>query len=241
MNSPVHGWWPRAVVAAGTVSLMFVLACQQQSEKPSEATGGQKAASPTAQMPQNMLDALHGKTGETPSLQPQGPMPAPGQTVPPQGMAAPSMQGVPQQGMQGMPNKGVQGMPKGMKGMPMRLGAVPKKIVVPAQVKNGWKAVVLEMTETGGASKSYEIAVNGGMAVPGSGLTLKVVSFLPDFKMTAEGFTSSSNEPKNPAAKVVVVEKGKTIFEGWLFKLHPDVHPFQHPKYRLTLKNGVAA
>jgi len=44
---------------------------------------------------------------------------------------------------------------------------------------------------------------------------------------------------RNPAARIAVVEKGNEIFAGWIFTRFPDVHPFQHPRFSLTLEGGV--
>jgi hypothetical protein len=221
MNSSSLGWRPLIIVVA--VLAIFVLAagCQQKQE-PAKPEGNQPAG-PTAQMPQNMLDALHGK-------QPEGgaQMTPPPGGMPPAGMAPAGMA----QG--GMAQGGAPGMPAGMP-------KVARQVVVSEAVKKGWKGVVVQVTEKGGASKDYQVAIHGKLDIPGSSLTVQVEEFLPDFKMTPQGITSVSNEPKNPAVKVVVVEGGKPVFKGWLFKMFPDAHPFQHPKYHLSLKNGVAA
>ena len=218
MNSRLLGWRPLSLLTVALAILLLALGCQQ-GKKPPE---GAKPGPGTAQLPQQMLDALHGK-------QPEGAQ-APGAPMPPMAM--------PQGAPQGMGPGMMQGAPQGMPGGVPR---VPGNIIVPEQVKKGWKAVVVQVVEAGGATKDYRIAINDQLIIPGSGLTLKVESFLPDFKMTPQGITSLSNEPKNPAARVVVVEGGKTIFKGWLFKLFPEAHPFQHPKYRLLLKDWVAA
>ncbi len=221
MSSPVSGRRLLAVVMVTAVLLLLAAGCQQKQQNAPQAEGSKPAAA-TAQLPQPMLDALHGK--------------APGgQTAPPQGMP-----GMPPQGMpMAMPQGG--GMsPGGMK-MPGGMPRVPSTIIVSDEIKRSWKAVVVQVSEAGGATKDYRVPINGQLAIPGSGLTLKVEGFLPDFKMTAAGITSLSNTPKNPAARVMVVEGGKTIFKGWLFKLFPEAHPFQHPKYRVILKDAVAA
>jgi hypothetical protein len=57
--------------------------------------------------------------------------------------------------------------------------------------------------------------------------------------MTADAITSSSFEPENPAARIEVLEKGNSIFSGWVFTRFPDVHPFQHPRFSLRLEGGV--
>lgn len=114
------------------------------------------------------------------------------------------------------------------------------KVIVPEAVKGKWDAVKL-IVEDKIAKKSSEITVklNSEYDIPNSNLKIKVGEFLPDFKMDGLTITSSSNEPNNPAVRVIVYENGKEIFKGWLYSKFPTIHPFQHDRYGLTLKEGV--
>lgn len=114
------------------------------------------------------------------------------------------------------------------------------KVIVPEAVKGKWDAVKL-LVEDKVTKKTSEITVklNSEYSIPNSNLKIKVGEFLPDFKMDGLTITSSSNEPNNPAVRVIVYENGKEIFKGWLYSKFPTIHPFQHDKYGLTLKEGV--
>jgi hypothetical protein len=57
--------------------------------------------------------------------------------------------------------------------------------------------------------------------------------------MDGTTLTSQSNEPKNPAAQVLIMEGGKEVFKGWLFMLYPTTHAFQHPRYGFTVVGFV--
>ena len=140
----------------------------------------------------------------------------------------------PPQGAPGQP--GMPGAPHGEAGAP----PVEKKIVVPDDVKAAWKAVKVEVEfKEKKGKKAFTIPLNSEFKVPDSDLTLKVGNFLPQFAMGADQITSSSNNPENPAAQLEVFQGGKEIFHGWLFSLHPTVHPFTHDKYGVTLLEGV--
>jgi len=114
------------------------------------------------------------------------------------------------------------------------------KVVVPEAVKGKWDAVKL-VIEDKLAKKTSEVTVklDSEYTIPNSNLKIKVGEFLPDFKMDGLTITSSSNEPNNPAVRVAVYENGKEIFKGWLYSKFPTIHPFQHDKYGITLKEGV--
>ncbi|HIC90791.1 MAG TPA: DUF2155 domain-containing protein [Syntrophaceae bacterium] len=119
---------------------------------------------------------------------------------------------------------------------------VPNKIVIPKEVEGKWKAIVVEVTDKKvGETKEYTLDLKGHFTIPDTGLKVHVQNFLPDFSMSSQGITSFSDEPKNPAARVAISEGGKVIFEGWLFKLYPKVHAFQHPRYSIILKNHIRA
>jgi hypothetical protein len=126
--------------------------------------------------------------------------------------------------------------------MPGEAGMPPveKKIVVPDAVKAGWKAVKVEVEfKEKKSKKAFTIPLNSELKVPDTDLTLKVGSFLPNFSMAADQITSSSNNPENPAAQLEVFQGEKEIFHGWLFSLHPTVHPFTHDKYGVALLEGI--
>ncbi|NOY65603.1 MAG: DUF2155 domain-containing protein, partial [Nitrospirae bacterium] len=36
-------------------------------------------------------------------------------------------------------------------------------------------------------------------------------------------------------------ENNKEIFNGWLYSKFPDIHPFQHEKFSVTLIEGIKA
>ncbi len=116
------------------------------------------------------------------------------------------------------------------------------KIVVPETVKGKWDAVKLEIVDkTTSKKETVTVKLNSEYKIPNSNLKIKVGEFLPDFRMDGLTITSASNEPKNPAVRVIVYEGDKEIFKGWLYSKFPTIHPFQHDKYALTLVEGIKA
>jgi hypothetical protein len=113
-------------------------------------------------------------------------------------------------------------------------------VVVPDNVKGQWTAVVITIEDkTTGTSEDVKIAVNSAHTIKDSDVKIEVGDFLPDFKMDGVTITSSSNEPNNPAVRVVVYEGEEEVFKGWLYSKFPAIHPFQHERYGLLLKEGV--
>ncbi len=175
------------------------------------------------------VSACKKKEAQPPVPQTPGPM-APGQMPPGPMMQGPGSPG----GQQQAPALGVM-MPRGK-----------AQVVVPDSVKGKWSAVKI-IVEDKIAKKRQEYTVNLGsdFNVPNSNIKISVGEFLPDFKMEGLTLTSVSNKPNNPALGIRVFENNKQIFPapgkqwGWLFEKIPTIHPFEHPKYSIILKEGV--
>ncbi len=117
-------------------------------------------------------------------------------------------------------------------------------VVVPQEVKESWTSAVFIIKDKQEA-KQNEITVKIGdeFDITGSNLVVKTGPFLPDFKMSAETITSTSNNPDNPAIGVEIYENGVKVFPtsgkwGWLYVNFPTIHSFEHSRYALVLKEG---
>jgi hypothetical protein len=129
--------------------------------------------------------------------------------------------------------------PRLAKPQPARMASV---VVVPESVRGKWKAVEIAVSDKSARKQQiYTIAIGSEFKLPGSDLTLKVENFLPHFVMEGTTLTSQSNELKNPAAQLVISEGGHEIFRGWLFRLYPTTHAFQHPQFGFTLVDYIPA
>ncbi len=131
----------------------------------------------------------------------------------------------------GAPADSIHGM-AGM-GMPAKKEST---VVVPEALKGRWKSVRIVVVETASRKEiSCVVSVGSDFKVPGTDLTLRVESLLPDFSMGGGVITSKSDKLENPAVQVRILEAGKETFKGWMFAKFPDAHPFEHPKYSARL------
>jgi hypothetical protein len=122
------------------------------------------------------------------------------------------------------------------------------QVVVPENVKGKWSSVKL-LIEDKEAKKvqEYTVKLNSEWKIPGSNLKVTVGEFLPDFTMDGDKITSGSSEMNNPVVGIKVTEGDKQIFPapgkqwGWLWsrKELQSMHPFEHPKYNIMLKEPV--
>jgi hypothetical protein len=115
-------------------------------------------------------------------------------------------------------------------------------VAVPEMVKGKWKAVKIGVTDKHSNKETvYTVAIGSSLNIPGSNLAIRVDNFLPHFTMEGRILTSLTNEPKNPAAQVRILEGNKEVFMGWLFSLYPTTHAFQHTDYGFSLVDFVPA
>jgi hypothetical protein len=118
---------------------------------------------------------------------------------------------------------------------------VDRTVIVPKEVAAKWSAVKLNIQDKAGkGAKQYVIAIGSDLAIPNTNMKVKVLAFLPDFRMGDKEITSASDKPNNPAAQIVVQEPGKEEWKGWVYSMHPEIHPFQHEKVAITLVGGVS-
>jgi len=122
-----------------------------------------------------------------------------------------------------------------------QVGATVRPVRVPDSVKGNWSAVKLRIEAKAGgqAPEVVTVKLGGDVRIAGSPLTVRVGEFLPALQVGGAEVTSASNDPVNPAAFVTVLDGGKEIFKGWLFSKFPEMQPFEHPQYRITLVEGV--
>lgn len=124
-----------------------------------------------------------------------------------------------------------------------QMGSGGRLIRVPDEVNGKWQAVRLRVEEKSGGRppQVFTVKLGGQFDIPGSKLQVRVGEFLPALQVSGNEVTSASNNPTNPAVMVTVSEGGKEAFKGWLFSKFPEMQPFEHPKYRITLVEGVPA
>jgi hypothetical protein len=178
------------------------------------------------------------KEKRQPTSQPPEPvMPGPIQTGPITSEPMPSGQMMPEQ------------MPRGGQEVARPGPMMPRgktQVVVPDSVKNAWGAARIIIEDKIAKTKQeYTVKLNSDFKIPNSNLRIHVGDFLPDFRMEGLNLTSASNNPNNPALAIRVYEGEKQIFPapgrswGWLFAKVPSIHPFEHQKYGIFLKEGL--
>jgi hypothetical protein len=115
------------------------------------------------------------------------------------------------------------------------------RLNIPADVKAKWKTVELSVAGKDIAVRKLQIAVGGAAGIDKSGLTVRVVAYVPAFQSDAGVVTSASNSPDNPAVLIQLVDKTQVLSEGWVFQKLPDFNTYQSEKLHVQLLSASAA
>ena len=120
--------------------------------------------------------------------------------------------------------------------------ALNTKVTLPKAIRRAWSGVKIKVIDTKtNTTEMFDVPIGRSQKLGNIGLKITVLDFVPDFVMGADGITSRSAESRNPAAQVVISQKGKPDFKGWLFATMPDIHPYPNPAYRVLLAGGIPA
>lgn len=93
-------------------------------------------------------------------------------------------------------------------------------------VPGGGGEVLLRFVRRGGQEgREHRVAAGERFRIDGSDDEAEVETILPDFVMDSNGgFASRSDEPRNPAARVIIYSPGKEPYKVWTFAQFPDFH-----------------
>ena len=105
------------------------------------------------------------------------------------------------------------------------------------QVKERFKGVELVVnSKTGGKNIHIDVGIGETVDVADTSLNIEIEAYYPDFIMDElNGIVTKSLDEKNPSAKIKIYKEHNLIFDGWLFKNYPDVHPFDDDEYDIRL------
>ena len=108
------------------------------------------------------------------------------------------------------------------------------------EITEKYSGIKIEAVNKSDGSKMEIIAPFCQKTVIGNtGLEIIISSYFTSFTMVDGGVKNVSMEENNPAAKVIITDNGSQVFDGWLFQEYPDMHPFEHPVWKVILAGAV--
>ena len=118
---------------------------------------------------------------------------------------------------------------------------VKTRLNIPADVQAKWKTVELSVAGKDITVRKLRIAVGAEAGIDKSGLTVRVVAYVPAFQSDAGAVTSASNNPDNPAVLIQLADKGQVLSEGWVFQKLPDFNTYASDKLQVQLLAASAS
>ncbi|MFQ5441338.1 MAG: hypothetical protein ACE5EB_01265 [Thermodesulfobacteriota bacterium] len=111
-----------------------------------------------------------------------------------------------------------------------------KDVKISEEVRKKWKEVNLKITDAASKeTKSVKLNIGSTVQLTDDGYHLKVEVFVPDYAIVEDHIESRSNEPNNPAVLVDILQGGKVVTRGWIFKDYPEFNSYNSQRFQLVL------
>lgn len=97
---------------------------------------------------------------------------------------------------------------------------IPKDvvIVVPDSTKAAFHTVKMGVGNRKTKEiKKFDVKIGGTANVPGTGFTIKIGPYLPNFRVSGKTITTRDDKPDDPAVRATISEGGKVVFDGFIF------------------------
>ncbi|MDP2689507.1 MAG: hypothetical protein Q8P48_05275 [Deltaproteobacteria bacterium] len=111
-----------------------------------------------------------------------------------------------------------------------------KEIKLSPEVKKKWKEAKLEVTDAASKqTRTVSIKVGSAVQLNDAGLKLKLDVIVPDYAISDNRIESRSNDAKNPAVLVDLLEGDKSVARGWVFRDFPEFNSYTDGRFPLVL------
>lgn len=110
-----------------------------------------------------------------------------------------------------------------------------KEIKISDDVKAKWKEVKIEVTDSSQKKELLTLKVGNVVPLKKEPFKLKVEVFVPDYAISDNKILSRSNEPKNPAVLIDLMDGDKTVARGWIFKEFPEFNSYNDDRFQIAL------
>lgn len=110
-----------------------------------------------------------------------------------------------------------------------------KVVSLSDDVKSKWKEAKLEITDAGSNGKQVVSIKVGGDVKLKEGVRLKVEALVPDYAIADNQIESRSNEARNPAVLVELIENDKSVAKGWVFRDFPEFNSYTDARFPIKL------
>lgn len=117
-----------------------------------------------------------------------------------------------------------------------------KEVKIAPEVKKKWTMAKLDITDASTKqAKTVTVAVGKAVQLNDAGLKIRLEVIVPDYAIAENRIESRSNEPKNPAALIEIIDGNKVVARGWVFKNFPEFNSYTDARFPVVLvETGTA-
>jgi hypothetical protein len=111
-----------------------------------------------------------------------------------------------------------------------------KEVSISAEVKKKWTMAKVDITDAS-TKQTMTVTLTVGKAVKlnDAGLKIKLEVIVPDYAIAESKIESRSNEAKNPAALIEIIEGDKVTSRGWVFRDFPEFNSYTDTRFPVVL------
>lgn len=116
-----------------------------------------------------------------------------------------------------------------------------KRLNIAPAVQAKWKEATIEVTDASTKkTETFTVKTGSTVELKGSGFKVKLEAVVPDYAIIGDAVESRSNDDRNPAVLVELIEKDKSVARGWVFRNFPDFNSYKDSRIQVVLVAPVA-
>lgn len=111
-----------------------------------------------------------------------------------------------------------------------------KEVSISDEVKKKWTMAKVDITDAS-TKQTMTVTLTVGKAVKlnDAGLKIKLEVIVPDYAIAESKIETRSNEAKNPAALIEIIEGDKVTSRGWVFRDFPEFNSYTDTRFPVVL------
>jgi len=117
-----------------------------------------------------------------------------------------------------------------------------KEVSIAPEVKKKWTMAKLDITDASTKqTKTVTVTVNKAVQLNDAGLKIRLDVIVPDYAIAENRIETRSNEAKNPAALIEIIEGEKVVARGWVFRDFPEFNSYTDARFPVVLVEAGTA
>ncbi|GMR05343.1 MAG: hypothetical protein BMS9Abin24_149 [Thermodesulfobacteriota bacterium] len=111
-----------------------------------------------------------------------------------------------------------------------------KEVSIAPEVKKKWTMAKLSITDASTKrTETLTVAVGKAVQLNDAGLKLRLDVIVPDYAIAEDRIESRSNEDKNPAVLIELLDADKVVARGWVFRDFPEFNSYTDLRFPVVL------